>query len=108
MQQFGYPITGWDAAHGLRLMDATPGMALPSALSMIARVKSGALLGIDAYLVEVDVASRGLPKFSIIGLAEEAVRESRERAKAAIVNAGYKFPARRITPTFGIREFGAR
>ena len=67
MQQFGYPITGWDAAHGLRLMDATPGMALPSALSMIARVKSGALLGIDAYLVEVevDVASRGLPKFSI-------------------------------------------
>ncbi len=66
---------------------------------MIAIVKSGALLGIEAYLVEVevDVASRGLPKFSIVGLPEEAVKESKERVRTAIVNTGLKFPGRRIT-----------
>lgn len=66
---------------------------------MIAKVLSGAHKGIEAYLVEVevDVASRGLPKFSIVGLPEEAIRESKERVKSAIVNAGHKFPARRIT-----------
>ena len=66
---------------------------------MISKVLSGALLGIEAYLVEVevDVAGRGLPKFSIVGLPEESVRESKERVKTAIVNTGHKFPARRIT-----------
>ncbi len=66
---------------------------------MIATVKSGALLGIEAYLVqvEVDVASRGIPKFSIVGLPEVAVRESKERVRTAIINAGFSFPARRIT-----------
>ena len=66
---------------------------------MIATVHSGALIGIEAYLVEVevDVASRGLPKFSIVGLPEEAIRESRDRVRTAIVNTGHRFPARRIT-----------
>ena len=66
---------------------------------MIATVKSGALLGIEAYLVkvEVDVASRGIPKFSIVGLPEVAVKESKERVRAAIINTGFSFPARRIT-----------
>ena len=66
---------------------------------MIATVKSGALLGIEAYPVEVevDVASRGLPKFSIVGLPEEAVRESKERVRTAIVNTGLNSPSRRIT-----------
>ncbi len=66
---------------------------------MIATVKSGALLGIEAYLVqvEVDVATRGLPKFSIVGLPEVAVRESKERVRTAIINAGFRFPQRRIT-----------
>ncbi len=66
---------------------------------MIATVKSGTLLGIEAYLVqvEVDVASRGLPKFSIVGLPEVAVRESKERVRTAIINAGFLFPQRRIT-----------
>ncbi len=66
---------------------------------MIAKILSGAVLGVDAYLVEVevDVAQRGLPKFSIVGLPEEAVRESKERVKTAILNMGYKFPSRRIT-----------
>jgi magnesium chelatase family protein len=66
---------------------------------MIATVKSGALLGIEAYLVEVqvDVATRGLPKFSIVGLPEVAVRESKERVRTAILNTGFSFPQRRIT-----------
>jgi len=66
---------------------------------MIATVKSGALLGIDAYLVqvEVDVATRGLPKFSFVGLPEAAVQESKERVRTAILNTGFPFPQRRIT-----------
>ena len=66
---------------------------------MISTIKSGALLGIDAYLVqvEVDVATRGLPKFSIVGLPEVAVRESKERVRTAILNTGFSFPQRRIT-----------
>jgi len=47
--------------------------------------------------VEVDVASRGLPKFHIVGLPEEAIRESKERVKSAIVNTGHKFPSCRLT-----------
>ena len=46
--------------------------------------------------VEVDI-SYGLPSFSTVGLAEGAVRESRERVKAAIKNSGYDFPNRKIT-----------
>jgi magnesium chelatase family protein len=66
---------------------------------MIATVKSGAIVGIEAYLVqvEVDVASRGLPRFSIVGLPEVAVRESKERVRTAILNTGFSFPQRRIT-----------
>ena len=63
---------------------------------MIATVKSGAIVGIEAYLVqvEVDVASRGLPKFSIVGLPEVTVRESKERVRTAIINTGFLFPQR--------------
>ncbi len=65
---------------------------------MIARVLSGAVIGIDAYLVEVEVdISPGLPSFTTVGLPEAAVRESKERVKTAIVNAGYVFPDDRIT-----------
>jgi len=57
------------------------------------------MMGIDAYLVqvEVDVADGGLPKFTIVGLPEEAVRESRERIRSALANTGFHFPMRRIT-----------
>jgi len=66
---------------------------------MISTVLSAALVGIDAYRVEVevDVTNRGLPKFTIVGLPEEAVRESRERVRTAIVNTGFTFPSHRIT-----------
>jgi len=65
---------------------------------MLAKVLSGALLGIDAYPVEVEVdIAQGLPQFSTVGLPEGAVKESKDRIKSAIKNCGYPFPARRIT-----------
>lgn len=65
---------------------------------MLARVLSAALLGVEAVLVrvEVDVAS-GLPAFTTVGLPDSAVRESRERVRTAIRNAGLPFPSDRIT-----------
>ncbi len=65
---------------------------------MLARGLSSAVLGIDAYLVEVEVdISRGLPVYSTVGLPEAAVRESKERVKAAVSNSGYIFPDDRVT-----------
>ncbi|MDY6971703.1 MAG: magnesium chelatase domain-containing protein, partial [Thermodesulfobacteriota bacterium] len=65
---------------------------------MLAKVLSSAVIGIDAYIVEVEVdISRGLPSFATVGLPEGAVRESKERVKAAIKNSGYHFPSDRIT-----------
>ena len=65
---------------------------------MLAAVRSAAVLGIDAYdvTVEVDVAL-GLPQWIIVGLPASAVKESRERVGAALVNAGFTVPPRRIT-----------
>ncbi|MBI2493426.1 MAG: YifB family Mg chelatase-like AAA ATPase [Candidatus Rokubacteria bacterium] len=65
---------------------------------MLARVLSAALVGVEAALVrvEVDVAA-GLPAFTTVGLPDSAVRESRERVRAAIKNAGFAFPSDRIT-----------
>ena len=54
---------------------------------MISRVFSGAIEGVDGLLVEVEVdISKGLPAFSMVGLPEIAVRESKDRVKAAIKN----------------------
>ena len=65
---------------------------------MLARIRSAAVLGIDAYLVEVEVdISNGLPSFSTVGLPNGAVKEGRERVSAALANAGFQFPLRRIT-----------
>ncbi len=65
---------------------------------MLAKILSSAVIGIDAYLVEVEVdISPGLPNFTTVGLPEAAVKESRERVKAAIHNSGYMFPDDRIT-----------
>ena len=65
---------------------------------MISKVLSSAVLGIDAYLVGVEVEiSPGLPAFSTVGLPDGAVKESKDRVKSAIKNGGYSFPERRIT-----------
>jgi magnesium chelatase family protein len=64
---------------------------------MLSRIWSAALLGIDAVKVgvEVDVAG-GLPGVVVVGLPDTAVQESRERVKAALKNAGYAFPMRKV------------
>ena len=65
---------------------------------MLSRVYSSAVVGIDAYVVEVEVdIMHGLPMFTTVGLPEAAVKESKERVKSAITNSGYEFPNDRIT-----------
>ena len=65
---------------------------------MLSRVLSSAVFGIDAYVVEVEVdIAQGLPAFATVGLPEGAVKESKDRVKAAVKNCGYDFPSRRIT-----------
>jgi len=65
---------------------------------MLAQVTSGAVAGVDAYpvRVEVDIAA-GLPSMTVVGLPESSVREGRERVTAALVNCGFRVPPRRIT-----------
>ena len=65
---------------------------------MLAQVDSSAILGIDAYVVRVEVdISSSVPMFTIVGLPDAAVQESRERVRSAIKNSGLEFPLRRIT-----------
>jgi magnesium chelatase family protein len=65
---------------------------------MLVKIASAALLGIEAYLVEVEVdISTGLPAFVTVGLPDAAVRESKERVRAALKNCGYEIPARKLT-----------
>ena len=68
-------------------------------MKVLAKINSGAVVGLDtvAVTVEVDVASGGLPSFTIVGLPDKAVEESRERVRAAIKNSGADFPARQVT-----------
>ena len=64
----------------------------------LAKVLSSTLLGVDAHRVEVEVdLAMGLPVFTTVGLPDAAVRESRDRVKAAMANCGFAFPSRRIT-----------
>ena len=66
---------------------------------MLAKVLSGANVGLDAtpVTVEVDIAAQGLPSFTIVGLADRAVEESKERVRAAIRNSGADVPSKKIT-----------
>src|SRR5271157_422517 len=66
---------------------------------MLSKVLSAHVIGIDAHLVEVevDISSKGLPHFSIVGLPDAAVKESRDRIKAALKNIGFNFPLKQIT-----------
>ena len=66
---------------------------------MLAKVFSGAVIGLEAVPieVEVDIANQGLPSFTIVGLPDKAVEEAKERVRSAIRNTGADFPARRIT-----------
>ena len=65
---------------------------------MLAKVMSCAVVGLDGAIVEVEVdISSGLPAFTIVGLPDAAVNESRERVRAAVRNSGFTFPMKRIT-----------
>lgn len=65
---------------------------------MLAQVTSAAIQGVESYLVKVEVnLGKGIPSFSVVGLAEGAVREGRERVWAAIQNSGFAIPPRKIT-----------
>ena len=65
---------------------------------MLARVFSCAVIGLEGVIVEVEVdTSQGLPGMDIVGLPDTAVQESRQRVLAAIKNAGYPYPRKRLT-----------
>ena len=75
------------------------------------RIMSAALIGLDAYPVEVEVRmSAQIPRIDIVGLAETSVRESAARVRAAIGSAGERFPQSRITVNLApaaLRKSGA-
>lgn len=77
---------------------------------MLVKVLSGAVIGLDAVPieVEVDIASQGLPSFTIVGLPDKAVEESKERVRSAIKNSNFDFPAKRITVNLAPRGFAKR
>ena len=65
---------------------------------MLACLCSAAVVGIDAYPVHIEVdVSHGLPSFTMVGLPDITVRESRDRVRSAIRNSGFAFPRHRIT-----------
>lgn len=66
---------------------------------MLSKVLSASIIGIEAFPVEVevDISSRGLPHFSMVGLPDAAVKESRDRVRAALKNIGFNFPLKQIT-----------
>jgi len=78
---------------------------------MLTILKSGAISGVNGFIIDVEVdISRGLPGFNIVGLPDNAVKESRERVKAALINSGHKFPQQKITINLapaGIKKEGA-
>ena len=65
---------------------------------MLGKLRSAAIIGVEASLVDVEIdVSGGLPAFSVVGLPDSTVRESRDRVRSAIQHSGYQFPERRIT-----------
>lgn len=65
---------------------------------MLAQITSGAVFGVDAYIVRVEVdLVRGIPSMTVVGLPENAVREGRERVTTALYNSGFELPPYRVT-----------
>jgi magnesium chelatase family protein len=65
---------------------------------MLSKILTSATYGIDAYLIEVETnVEKNIPSFTIVGLPDNAVKESRERVSAAIKNSGFEFPIKKIT-----------
>src|SRR6266550_4370488 len=78
---------------------------------MLASLRSAAVIGVDALPVAVEVdVSLGMPIFTMVGLPDASVRESRDRVKSAIRNSGYHFPDHRVTVNLApadVRKAGA-
>src|SRR5688572_30832994 len=78
---------------------------------MLAKVRTVALTGLDAHLIDVEVdISGGLPQFSVVGLPDAIVKESRDRVRSALKNTGFHFPAKRITVNLapaGVKKEGS-
>lgn len=65
---------------------------------LLAKVTSAAVVGLEAHLIDVEVdIGGGLPQFSVVGLPDATVRESRDRVRAALKNTGFHFPIKKIT-----------
>jgi magnesium chelatase family protein len=77
----------------------------------LAKVFSAAIVGLEAHLIDVEVdISSGLPQFSVVGLPDTTVRESRDRVRAALKNSGFQFPVKRITVNLapaGVKKEGS-
>jgi magnesium chelatase family protein len=84
---------------------------MPIGGEMIATIPSAVLIGVDGKHVSVEVhASNGLPGFTVVGLPDAAVRESRDRVRAALLSSGLPCPRRRVTVNLapsGVRKGGA-
>ena len=78
---------------------------------MSVKLLSGTCASMESSIIEVEVnITKGLPSFCIVGLADVAVKESRQRVRSAIINSGYKFPLGRITVNLApanIRKVGS-
>ncbi len=78
---------------------------------MLGRLRSAAMIGVEASLVDVEIdVAGGLPAFNVVGLPDSTVRESRDRVRSAIRHAGFEFPERRITVNLApadVRKSGA-
>lgn len=78
---------------------------------MLAKITGCTTIGVEGLLIDVEVdVARGLPTFSTVGLPDGAVRENKDRVKAAISNCGYEFPNRKITVNLapaGVKKEGA-
>ena len=73
-------------------------MSAEGGFGVYSQVKSAALFGLESEVVTVETdLSPGLPSFTVVGLPDLSVRESKERIRTAIINSGYPFPAKRIT-----------
>jgi len=84
---------------------------LAAASGMLACLRTAAVFGVEASAVHVEVdVSTGFPSFTMVGLPDASVRESRDRVKSAIRNSGFDFPPQRITVNLApadVRKAGA-
>src|SRR5438309_1444949 len=79
-------------------LNILPSIIAAGDLGVLAQMQSASVVGLEALMVGVELdVSPGLPTFAIVGLPDTAVREARERVRAAVRNSGYEMPVRRIT-----------